>query len=356
MTSSDICPSKFDGTPDSGCYTQTPSVWTANTPVECSMDNVDCLTTTCDASSIDAFFREDLFHVNSYHTGSFMDQLAADIRILKRADTGAILGNEATPGVTCGYQIVNGGIRINWDYAACNVAPTMESGKIAYGVKIQAFGNDAEPHPMIEFYVDLSAEATCLYDPEVDVSASFWVNQEDVAMDIKEKGKFDDLFDCRFFTDEKRKNQILDHNIVNMGERLWGLVKVKKNAGYGLKYKLKTVRFSDATGGTGASIEVVGGPGNSGRGNDLMSTEVRRPYVLPFTKNQKFNFLSFGFENLTNQQQLDVKCRIKIMLDPKFAAANNGPLGMRSFGAMGEDFIEDAPVAGWGTNDYYEEY
>ena len=358
MTSSDICPSKYDGTPGSGCYTQTPSVWTANTSVECSMDNNDCLTTTCDAGSIDAFFREDLFHVNSYHTGSFMDQLVAGIRVLKRVDTGAVLGNEAT-GVTCGYQIVNGGIRINWDYTACNVTPTIISGKIAYGVKIQALGNDADPDPMIEFYVDLSAEATCLYDPDVDIEASFWVNQEDVDAKVSKFASLKENFDCAFFEDKKGKNRIMPHNIVNMGERIHGRLRSKGNAGHGLIYKLQRVTFTDASGKTvpPASFKVIGG----GKGNKLVDAKVQKSkhipnqkYWRPMGEKMKFSFLSFGFENLDDQNEVDVKCHVKIDIDPNLASPSLGRSRVGPPAIMDEE-DDEYDSAEWGVYDYYED-
>ena len=152
----DICPSKFiAGDVDSGCYTQS-NLWRPGKDVSCSMDNAACLTTTCSASGISAFFREDVFHVNSKHPGSFMEQLQQGIRVLKRKDTGAVLVEDAP----CGYQVVDGGVQVNWNYAACGVAPTMtKTGKIAYGITIQALGNDADTDPMIEFYVDFDANA-----------------------------------------------------------------------------------------------------------------------------------------------------------------------------------------------------
>jgi len=352
-TTTEICPSKYDGTPESGCYTQS-APWHPGKDVTCSMENAACMETTCSATGISAFFRANLFHTNSQNTETFMKQLHDGTRaIYIEGSSTPLVPND----VNCGYGTNSNGLYINWEYgnAACPLAPTMNAnGKIEYSVKLVSPGNEPG-FETIEFYVDTVVSASCQYDPEVDVKASFWINQEDVDMDITGEGKLTSMFECLFFADDKRKNQIKDHNIVNMGERIYGLVKARGAAGYGLKYKLRRVRFSDATGGTGSSIEVVGGPGNSGKGNSLMDAKVKKPYVLPFSKNQKFSFLSFGFENLGNQNHMDVTCRIKLLLDPDFAAANNG-LTVRNSGLMGPDFIKDAPVAGWGESDYYEEY
>merc|ERR1711935_546364 len=49
FSSSAICPSKYDGAnASSGCYTQSPPVWSVNTPVSCLMDNAACMNVTCE--------------------------------------------------------------------------------------------------------------------------------------------------------------------------------------------------------------------------------------------------------------------------------------------------------------------
>ena len=60
-------------------------------------------------------------------------------------------------------------------------------------------------------------------------------------------------------------NQIKEHNIVNMGERLHGRVRSKNNGGYCLIYKLQRVTFNDASGTMSPepNFHVIGG-GNGG--------------------------------------------------------------------------------------------
>ena len=204
------------------------------------------MTTTCSADGISTFFRGDLFHVNSKHEGTFMEQLQQNIRKLRRTDTGAVLV-ENDP---CGYTVNGAGVEINWSYAGCGVAPTMKNGKITYGITIQALGNDADNDPMVEFYVDFDATAECQYDPDIAIDAGFFVNQEDVDADVSKFGSLKKNFECAFFEDSKAKNQIMPHNIVNMGERINGRLRSKGNAGYGLIYKLQRVTFTDASGKT----------------------------------------------------------------------------------------------------------
>jgi hypothetical protein len=355
----DICPSKFDGSEESGCYTQS-NLWQPGKDVSCSMDNAACLTTTCSADSISSFFRGDLFHVNSKHDGTFMEQLQADIRVLKRKDTGAVLV-ENDP---CGYTVSDNGVNINWNYEKCEVAPSMKNGKIAYGITIQAFGNDADNDSTIEFYVDFDATAECLYDPEIDVEASFFINQEDVEASTDDEGSLLKNFRCLFFEDEAAKNQIKEHNIVNMGERIYGRVRSKNNSGYGLIYKLQRVTFTDASGKITPppSFHVVGG-GSGGMGSTIVKAAVqkskhvpKKPYWRSLGKNMKFSFLSFGFENLSEQNEVDIKCRIKIDIDPNMfpeAAAAANAEGTRTL--IGEPEYNYDDTTEWGSLDYYDE-
>ena len=353
----DICPSKYDGSADSGCYVQS-EPWQPGKNVSCSMENAACMTTTCEADGISAFFSENLFHVNSKHSGSFMEQLQAGHRVLRRADTGAILQDVMdinNTGDLCGYQVVDGGIQLNWNYWMCGVAPTMKNGKITYGITLQALGNDADSDPMIEFYVDFDATAECQYDPEIDLEASFFVNQEDVNAEVSQDGSLEENFDCLFYEDSKRKNQIMDHNIVNMGERIYGRVESKSNAGYGLIYKLQRVTFTDASGKTNpqASFKVVGG----GKGSKIVQAKVQKSkyiqnqkYWRPLGENMKFSFLSFGFEDLDEQNAVDIKCHIKIDIDPN---VNQGI--SRSRAVPMADYDDEYNSADWGTYDYYDD-
>jgi len=354
----DICPSKFTaGDEDSGCYVQS-SAWQPGKEVSCSMDNAACLTTTCSADSISSFFRGDLFHVNSKHDGTFMEQLQQKIRKLRRTDTGDILV-ENDP---CGYTVNGAGVEINWDYEQCNVAPSMKNGKIAYGVSIQALGNDADEDNTIEFYVDLDATAECLYDPEIDLEASFFINQEDVDAETSKYGSLVDNFNCLFFEDEQAKNQIKDHNIVNMGERIYGRVRSKKNT-YGLIYKLQRVTFTDASGKITPppKFHVIGG-GSGGQGSTVVQAAVQKskhvpnkPYWRRVGKNMKFSFLSFGFENLSEQNEVDIKCRVKISIDPAmFPDAALSGEGTRTLGGLESEY-DYSDNAEWGTLDYYDE-
>ena len=67
----------------------------------------------------------------------------------------------------------------------------------------------------------------------------------------------------------------------------------------------------------------------------------------------KLSFLSFGFEHLADQNEVEVKCRVKIDIDPvMFPDAALGGEGTRT---LGGDVEYNYDEAGWGGDDYYDE-
>merc|ERR1712131_49553 len=102
-------------------------------------------------------------------------------------------------------------------------------------------------------------------------------------------------------------NKIGSDNIVNMGENIYGSVNAKC-AGNGLLYKLSKVKFCDVSGGTGQCLDVIRG----GHGKDIVNAAVSKPKKNDFSVNQKFRFLSFGFEDLSNQNEVEAACTLTI--------------------------------------------
>ena len=69
----------------------------------------------------------------------------------------------------------------------------------------------------------------------------------------------------------------------------------------------------------------------------------------------RFSFLSFGFENLSEQNEVDIKCRIRIDIDPVMfpdAAANLNGEGTRTLDAPEYNYDDSAD---WGSLDYYDD-
>merc|ERR1712003_149006 len=290
----DICPSKK-------CYTQDKG-WLKGVDVTCSMTNPDCLDVTCSSDSIQASFDADLFHTNLENTASFMEQLESGHRELWYN------GNKLEVNAPCGFTLTSTGFEINWSYKRCNITPSMNADEeIVYSVSLSSPGN-APGYDDIEFYVDTDVEASCAYDSKVVVNAEgFWVNQEDVEAAGDAKGKLGGTFDCKFFDDEARNNQILGENIVNMGEMIYG--QVTSTALNGLSYELVGVTVTNAN-NLAMSFPVIDGgvPNSDVRASSDGSAETGQSV--------NFSYLSFGFESETgtNQNEINIECAVDLFV------------------------------------------
>jgi len=304
----EICVSKFDGTPESGCYTQS-ATWYEGTPVTCSMDNEACMDVTCDANSIKTSLRADLFHTNLEDGRSFMEQLQTGDRKL------FVNGVERAEGGPCGFTVDANGVNLDWDYEACDVKPSMTTSDncnggdaVQYTLHVHSPGNSGDNSDVIEFYVDSTVDASCKYCSNFFVDADgFYVNQEDMYAMGMGMGDLSNNFDCKFYEDRARRNEIKEHNIVNMGEQLYGAANSKGKGGYGLSFRLVNVKFSDTVGS--GELDVIKGS----RGNKLVDAKTQKTAAVG--DRVKFRFMSFGFEDNTDQNFMDAKCKIKLFVD-----------------------------------------
>jgi len=345
----ELCPSvhmTFDDQDQGGCYTQE-GRWNFAygndvDAIKCNMTNKDCLSVTCDENGIDANFRADLFHTNLENTASFIQQIRDGKRDL--FINGVDMSNEENS--QCGWSESATGIRINWDYTLCqaNISPTMNSGKkIEYKIDVSSPGN-APGYPEVEFYVDTTAAATCQYDPNVKIEADgFWVNQEDVEAFNEAEGSLKKCFECKFYSDDARSNQIMEHNIVNMGERIYGSL-ISNCDIPGLEFKLRRLDVCDASVNDKGCVQVVKG----GKGKQLFDTNINNSF-RPFGQTQSMNYLSFGFEDLSNQNELEIKCRVKIQV-----ASEDGTRTIGDFGDYDEDYVASLAADGYTADDYEE--
>ena len=289
-----ICPSNT-------CYTQSEG-WAPGKDVSCAMTNSDCLNVTCTSNSIKANFRADLFHTNLENEVSFMDQLESGHREMWYN------GNKLELNAPCGFTLTADGVQIDWTYDHCNLTPTMNDNEdIVYSISLSSPGN-APGYETIEFYVDTAVTASCVYDSKVVVNADgFWVNQEDVEAAGDAMGKLDGTFDCKFFNDEARNNQILSDNIVNMGEMIYG--QVTSTALNGLSYELVGVTVTNAN-NLAMSFPVIDGgvPNSDVRASSDGSAETGQSV--------NFSYLSFGFESETgtNQNEINIECAVDLFV------------------------------------------
>merc|ERR1712021_51606 len=118
-------------------------------------------------------------------------------------------------------------------------------------------------------------------------------------------------FDCRFYADNDRKDQIMSHNIVNMGEMLYGVVDADEL--HGLGFKLTAVEVSD--------------PQNAAHVYDVTANAATVNYSVDPSdamaatgEHVNFEYLSFGFEAYGspngNQNEINVKCMVELYVLP----------------------------------------
>jgi len=294
--------------PSAKCYSQN-AQWMhgENTSIECAMDNADCLSNSCDIGSMTVNLDTELFHANSYKEGKFIDLLEQGERTLKLNGNALGAGDWSRNGDTIVVEV---------NYADLSVQPTWQTDDngdnfIVYTAQFSSEGNDDDSSDVIEFFVDHTVDASCKYEPNINIDADgFWVNQEDVVMDTYNNGKFEDLFDCKFFEDSARQNQIQSHNIVNMGEMLYATVDSNEVL-YGLGYELTSVVVSDPNDASNvfdvtdnaATVNYSVNPSDSkaATGSDIF-----------------FEYLSFGFQTYGtpngNQNELSVKCNVELYI------------------------------------------
>ena len=301
------------------------------------MDITACLVVDCKGRGMKAQLRYDLFQTNEKHDETFGKQLENKTRALFFGGTELVYNDPTGCGFT--YDDATRMITLDWDYTVCtNLTPTIAQNtdgtfdELVYSIALTSPGNHPGI-PTIEFYVDTTVTAECRYPAKIQLDASFWVNQEDVFADSNADGKFLDLFKCEFFNDAAREDssKINDHNIVNMGRTIYGKASAVVNMPH-LKYTLTGVTVTDASGktaassasGTASSYQVIG-PSWPNTGN--LSPEVNAAWddnnlgtsTVQSAEEILFSYLSFGFENLSHQNDLEIHCHVEVGMADKIA-------------------------------------
>ena len=124
--------------------------------------------------------------------------------------------------------------RIDWKYGECdfdlelvNDEQSACQERIHYSVSLRAEFVDSSS--VIEFAVASSVTATCSYCSTISLESSGMnINAEDLFVNDPGFGRFDNLFQCKFYTDKEHKNQILSKNLVNMGTKIYGAVEASR--------------------------------------------------------------------------------------------------------------------------------
>lgn len=294
--------------PSTECYTQS-EPWSENGDVTCDYNpDSGCLTVGCTSSNLAATFTPKLFHSNLFSSKSFAQQVADGDRTIVITSGN---GGELADNGPCSYSVNGDNIEIDWSYENCNqfmdLSLSDDGESVVYKVTLEANGNTAENNDVIEFYVDTDVSASCSYPAKVTVNAEgFWINQEDVEAFSSNSSNLEPIFDCEFFADEARTDQIGSDNIVNMGVNIFGKV-TSVTPLPGLSYSLTDVRIFNTEGDEFYPIEDSNtnalvnagftGDNNAATGSDIL-----------------FNYLSFGFEDNTgkNQNSVNIECSVKL--------------------------------------------
>jgi len=326
LIDSPLCPSEFNGQEDSGCYVQN-NDWTPGADITCEMMNTACLKVECSPSGISATLSAKLFHTNLEDDRTFAAQLQAGARKL------SVNNKEVRENETCGFNIAGDDVVINWNYADCEVSPTLVGDDIHYSLTVSADGNSRDTSDIIEFYVDTDIEATCTYPTLYAINATgFHINQEDTSAIGSGFGDLTDLFDCSFYDSQKvrERNLIDSDNIVNMGQMIFGEVSTITAGGYGLYYRLESVKVSSGD----KDFFVI----KDNKSEKLVSA--KRQNKKEIGKPLRFRYLSFGFENESDQNFLDIVCGIRVFID-------NGA-------GLGRMAGRQPPFLGVPEDDYYD--
>jgi len=312
---SPLCPSTYNGNSNSGCYVQN-QPWSVGADITCTMRNSACLDVQCNPAGLNARLRKELFHINLEDERPFVEQL-------HNGDRAIMFGNtELQEGTDCGYSIDGDFVVINWNYSTCDVEPSMShslycpgeansQNAILYEIRVVSPGNAGDEDETIEFYVDTDVAASCQYCTKFVVDAKgFYVNQEDVSAAKEAIGDWSEDFSCKLFSDSEYNNQLTDSSIINMGQNIYGLVESQTTLP-GVKYNL--VDFIVSDGNDNADPDHVFKVIDNGVTSQLVSASSADSASTG--SSLAFTYLSFGFENLDNQNDLDNKCVITLSLE-----------------------------------------
>ena len=116
-----------------------------------------------------------------------------------------------------------------------------------------------------------------------------------------------------------------------MGEQLYGAATSKASGGYGLSYRLVNVKFQDTVGD--GELDVIKGS----RGNKLVDAKTQKTAAVG--DRIKFRFMSFGFEDNTDQNFMDAKCKLKVYVADPLVREIEGPCEDPQF--CDDDYTEE---------------
>ena len=193
------------------------------------MVNGDCAPFTCLSNRVVGKLRYDLFDQNEY---------ALDLRDALSAEKGStwpyhrfftVGGHELINSTECTFHIGDEFFEFDFELGECGAQLKMDTDAkvITYGYLFEL--ND-EFDGTIEFFVDNTIQIDCAYNTELTLDASsMFINQEDTVVTTQAHGQLQDNFNLRVYADSQYKNEVKEHNILNMGQVVYVAVEQEKN-------------------------------------------------------------------------------------------------------------------------------
>ena len=208
------------------------------------MINPDCAPFTCLASRVKGKLRYDLFDKNEY---------ALEVRDALRAEPGSkwpfhryftVGGQKLINSTQCTFNIGDDFFEFDFELGECGSQLRMNQATktITYGYLFEL--ND-EIDETIEFFIDNSIQIDCNYNTQLTLDAgSMFINQEDTYVVETAQGQLQDNFKLRVFADSQYKNEVLAHNILNMGQAVYVQVEQEKSWATGKSAALTSIEVT----------------------------------------------------------------------------------------------------------------
>jgi len=266
--------------------------------VTCSLKpEAGCLAIECEATQITATLDYRLFDDQNVDAATTKEALEAGNREFAFDCTDV-------PDIT--YE--DDAAVLVWGIGSNCLSPRVDGDDLVYSFSVSLNDVDSDHAGLaqgIEFHTDTTVNGQCTYPTEITLSNEFWVNQEDVEARRENEGAFDANFECNFSTDQDFVTKLEEENIVNMGDTIYGQL-VSTEAIPRISYQLTALVVTDPN-EDDHSFDIFAQQGIVNGNFPDQPTATGQNYA--------FDWTSFGFQGLSNQNQLALQCQVKLVLN-----------------------------------------
>lgn len=266
----------------------------------CSLKpDANCLAIECEATQITATLDYRLFDDQNVDAETLKEALEAGNR---EFDFGACSDE---PQVTYGNEAAV----LTWGIGSDCLSPRVDGDNLVYSFSVSLNDADSDHAGLdqgIEFHTDTTVNGQCTYSTEITINNEFWVNQEDVEARRENEGAFDANFECNFSTVQDFASKLEEENIVNMGDTIYGQL-VSTEAIPRISYRLTALVVTDPNDDDRDSFDIFAQQGIVNGNFPDQPTATGQNYA--------FDWTSFGFQGLSNQNQLALQCQVKLVLN-----------------------------------------